>query len=189
MKQTASGYVSESTLEATNLTLAAEMKASKIDLTRHVDGFENIRVAYRSLDRLGWKAFWINSTGQKASLATPYEDYILAVEANGLCLISCAVEKLPYVTAKPGFEKAPIFTDGKTATFLFKGVGDFEGRSGELTIRSWASVVRGFENFLRCYLRIAPSLSEHGDQLTWIRRPKLRSLLPKAPSLKLEASA
>jgi hypothetical protein len=189
MKQTASGYVSESTQEALDVALAAEMKASRIDVTRHVDGFENIRVAYQSYDRLGYKPFWIDLTGQKASLATPYEDYILAVEANGLCLISCPVEKLPYVTARPGFEHAPVYSDGTTATFLFQGVGDFEGRSGDLSIRSWASVVHGFEDLLRRYLKIPPSLSEDGNPLMWLRRAKLKSLLPKAPPLKLEASA
>jgi hypothetical protein len=185
MKQTASGMVTESTQETLDVALATAMKANRIDVTRHVDGFENIRVAYQSYDRQGYKPFWIDSTGQKASLATPYEECSLAVEANGLCLISCAVEKLPFVTAKQGFEKAPVFTDGTTAWFIFAGVGDFEGRSGELTIRSWSSVVKGFETLLRRYLRVPPE-SEDGKPLTWLRRPSRRSLLPKAPPLKLE---
>jgi hypothetical protein len=189
MKLTASGVVAETDQEAMNVALATAMKANRIDVTRHVDGFENIRVAYQSYDRLGYKPFWIDSTGQKASLATPDEECSLAVEANGLCLVSCAVETLPFVSARPGFEKAPVFSDDLTAWFIFQGVGDFEGRSGGLTIKSWASVVKGFETLLRRYLRIPPSLSENGKPLTWLHRPSRRSLLPKAPSLKLEASA
>jgi hypothetical protein len=181
--------VTESTQETLDVALATAMKANRIDMTRHVDGFENIRVAYQSYDRLGYKPFWIDLTGQKASLATPDEECSLAVEANGLCIISCPAEALPYVSAKQGFEKAPLFSDGTTATFLFQSVGDFEGRSGDLSIRSWASVVHGFENLLRRYLKIPPSLSENGNPLMWLRRAKLKSLLPKAPPLKLDASA